>query len=293
MASLMAGTSPTRASNPRSVGGAPRAGSMAAAAAAATAIDADGREPADWEDQRPIGSAESAARVGAAVEGIRSALRWWLWVDLRRAGYRGGAAQREQDYAQPVGMVHAAERRNGRGDSQLSEAPPQRRQQRRPEGEPAASSSARAELQGRARHVCWVGLLLTAGAARLLLLLVWPGEAASIVSGDEGWRASAAAAEGGVGSGEMPDAASGASATLEIEEAAEPLEDGGRGWRVLLLLHALYSASLCWQCVPPWISALAVCVDRPHHTPPLSRCAELLSVITGLHHRAVCLGEAC
>ena len=38
---------------------------------------------------------------------------------------------------------------------------------------PGVSGGAGAELQGKARHVCWILIFILAGVLRLLLLLLW------------------------------------------------------------------------------------------------------------------------
>ena len=137
---------------------------------------------AGWADARPIDRMEAAERVSDAIQSLRRSVRWCC-VDLRRDG-DGAAAESYGPGSNPM--------RKGR------------------------------ELRGRLRHLFLLLLFVISGVGRLLLLLLWQSERASVVS---------------------------VAANPSAANINDAIGTDSRQWRAVLLLHAVALGSCAWQCM--------------------------------------------
>lgn len=151
-------------------------------AMAAAAVGDGDDVGAGWADARPIDRMEAAERVSDAIQNLRRSVRWCC-VDLRRDG-GGAAAESYGPGSNPM--------RKGR------------------------------ELRGRMRHLLLLLLFVISGVGRLLLLLLWQSERASVVSVD---------------------------ANPAAENIVGTTGTDNRRWRAVLLLHAVALGSCAWQCM--------------------------------------------
>ena len=147
-----------------------------------------GGEDADngWADSKPIDRVEAAERVGDAIQSLRRSVRWCC-VDLRRDGDGDPGASYGPGHGPGIDSM-----RKGR------------------------------ELRGRMRHSFVMLLFFISGMGRLLLLLLWQSERASVVS-------------------DVSDPAA--------ENVGTTIGTDNRRWRAVLLLHTVALGSCVWQCM--------------------------------------------